>query len=354
MFNKILSVVLGAVIALSVNGTVTNAEGSFPTDKFPYQEMQIQVMPEFDYPENWPKEEPSLLVGLYGTITNKSGQDYTGKIEVPVPVKEKDFQIYLVAEFPSPEEPEVQRPYEVDKERGVVTFQPQKPIKKDAAYSFVVEYYSNPIAVKDSQKNFTYEYKAPSAVETIDVIVYAPLKSTDIVMDPKPSSTQKSEYGEQIAFYQQKGVKLGDALKYAVSYKKEGNASTLSMVDTSKAPNDENHSGQTATDQVTGAANNGSGGNGGNGDRPIIGAAGGTIIGVSIIIASMFVFFGFKNKADNRNNPTPQKKTKEKKPAGKQVKKNVSNTDEIKELRKKLLNGKIDQEAYEEQVKKLI
>ncbi|WP_254660778.1 hypothetical protein [Bacillus sp. FJAT-27225] len=353
MIKKFLSVVLAASFALSANGTAANAEGNFTTEKFPYEEMQIQVMPEFDYPENWPKEEPSLLVGQYGTITNKTGGDFTGKVEIPVPVNEKGFQIYLVAEFPSPEKPEVQRPFEVDKERGVVVFRPQKPIKKDGTYSFVVEYYSNPLSVKGSEKSFKYEYKAPSAIETLDVIVYAPLKSTDIVMDPKPASTQKSEYGEQIAFYQQKGVKQGDAIKYGIFYKKEGNASTLSMIDTAKAPNDENHSGQTATDQVVGAAANNGGGNG-NGDRPIIGAAGGTIIGASIIIAGMFVFFGLKNRAENRNHPAPKKKTKDKKPAETQKKKNDLNVDEIKELRKKLLSGKIDQEAYDEQVKKLI
>lgn len=349
MLKKMIALLLIVSSGLSANITSVNAEGNFLPEQFPYKEMQIQVMPEFDYPENWPKEEPSLLVGQYGTITNKTGSDFTGKVEIPVPANEKNFQVYLVAEFPSDDKPEVQRPYEVDKERGVISFTPQNPIKKDADYKFVVEYYSNPIEVKEL-KSFTYEYTAPANIDALDVIVYAPLKSTDITLDPKPASTQKSDYGEQIAFYQVKAAEKGSSYKYNVSYKKEGNASTLSMIDKNKAPNDANHDGTTATDQV--AANSGETG-GGNGNRPIIGAAGGVIIGVSIIIAAMFVFFGLRNKKEKKKNTPSYKKEKGMKAHQKQKMK-PSNDEEIKELRKKLLNGKIDQETYDEQVKKLI
>ncbi|RDU35148.1 hypothetical protein DRW41_19580 [Neobacillus piezotolerans] len=348
MLKKMIAFLLIASSGIYIADSGVKAEGNFSPEQFPYKEMQIQVMPEFDYPENWPKEEPSLLVGQYGTITNKTGQDFSGKVEVPVPAKEKNFQVYLVAEFPSDDKPEVQRPYEVDKEKGVISFTPQNPIKKDAVYKFVVEYYSNPIEVGD-MKSFTYEYTAPASIEALDVIVYAPLKSTDITLEPKPASTQKSDYGEQIAFYQVKAAEKGSSYKYNVSYKKEGNASTLSMINKNKAPNDENHNGTTATDQVT--AN--SGGNGGDNNRPIIGAAGGVIIGASIIIAGMFVFFGLRNKKENKKNTAQNKKEKGGKAPQKQKMK-PSNDEEIKELRKKLLNGKIDQETYNEQVKKLI
>ncbi|WP_053367100.1 hypothetical protein [Bacillus sp. FJAT-27245] len=348
MLKKLIVFLLIVSSGFYVGASGTKAEGKFTPEQFPYKEMQIQVMPEFDYPENWPKEEPSLLVGQYGTIVNKTGQDFSGKIEVPVPANEKNFQVYLVAEFPSDDKPEVQRPFEVDKEKGVISFAPENPIKKDADYKFVVEYYSNPINVME-KKSFTYEYTAPAAIETLDVIVYAPLKSTDITLEPKPASTQKSDYGEQIAFYQVKAAEKGSKHKYTVSYKKEGDASTLSMIDKNKAPNDENHNGSSATDQL--AAN--SGGTGGDNRRPIIGAAGGVIIGVSIIIAGMFVFFGLRNKQEKRKNPAVFKKDKGKKTLQKQKMK-PSNDEEIKELRKKLVNGKIDQETYDEQVKKLI
>ncbi|WP_316569645.1 hypothetical protein [Neobacillus sp. YIM B06451] len=348
MLKKIMAFLLIASSGLYSDAIAAKAEGNFLPEQFPYKEMQIQVMPEFDYPENWPKEEASLLVGQYGTLINKTGQDFSGKIEVSVPANEKNFEVYLVAEFPSDDKPEVQRPFEVDKERGVISFTPQNPIKKDSLYKFVIEYYSNPIEVKE-KKSFTYEYTAPATIETLDVIVYAPLKSTDITLEPKPASTQKSDYGEQIAFYQVKAAGKGSKHKYTVSYKKDGNDSTLSMINKNKAPNDENHNGTSATDQL--AANDG--GSGGDNSRPIIGAAGGVIIGASIIIAGMFVFFGLRNKQENRKNPSSFKKDKGRKAPLKQKMK-PSNDEEIKELRKKLLNGKIDQESYDEQVKKLI
>ncbi|HEY2421013.1 MAG TPA: hypothetical protein VGI04_06345, partial [Neobacillus sp.] len=227
-----------------------SAETAFQADKFPLKEMQVQVMPEFDYPEGWSRETPSLLVGQYGTITNKSGQDYDGKIEIPVPAKENGFQPFLVAEFPDENKPEVQRPYDVDKEKGIVSWKPAKAIKNNETYKFVIEYYAKTIDVKD-KKSFTYEYLNNTDIDQLDVIFYAPMSAKDIQLEPKAQSSEKSEYGEELYYYQYKNVKSGGSLKYSFSYAKDGTESTMEAINKQQPPNDSNHTGTTATDQVT-------------------------------------------------------------------------------------------------------
>ncbi|WHY90482.1 hypothetical protein QNK12_22815 [Neobacillus cucumis] len=328
-----------------------SAEMEFKAEKFPFKEMQIQVMPEFDYPEDWPKGTPSLLVGQYGTITNKSGQDFNGKVEIPVPAKEKNFQAYLVAEFPDVNKPEVQRPYDVDQEKGIVTWKPKNPIKNNQTYRFVIEYYTNSIKDTD-KKSFTYKLKNNSEIKQLDVIFYAPMKAKEIQMNPKPQNTEKSEYGEDLFYYQYKNVKIGDSMKYSFSYKKSGTESTMAAINKQQAPNDENHkevSGSTSTDQVL---NNSTSTESPN-PKPIIGVGGATIIGLAIIIAGALVYMGFKGRPQREAKGAIKNKQQQSKQTIKKDSKSA-NVEQKKDLRKKLLTGKIDQETYDEQMKKLI
>ncbi|WP_210365895.1 hypothetical protein [Bacillus sp. REN3] len=320
-----------------------HAEGGFDSGKFPYKEMQIQLMPEFDYPENWPKDEPSMLVGYYGTILNQTGKDFNGKIEFPLPVDRKNFSIYLIAEFPEDNKPEIQRPFEIDKEKGVVFWEPGKPIKNGGTYDFVIEYYENSFEVDGAKKSFKFDFTPPAEIEKLDVIVYKPLDSEGFTIDPNPSTTTKSEYGQELGHYQYTDVKTGKALSYSAVYTKEGNESSLSIISKMNPPNDENHDG-TASDQTTNGTDEG---------RPLIDAAGASIIGISIIIAGAFVFWGIRGKRHQGAIKPAKKSTR--KPSKKTIPSKIADiADEKKKLRSMLLNGKIDQKTYEEKMKKLI
>ncbi|WML45268.1 hypothetical protein [Neobacillus sp. PS3-40] len=346
MLKKLLALLVITTFLSNLVIGLASAETSFQTEKFPYKEMDVRVMPEFDYPKDWPKELPSLLVAEYGTITNKSGQDYDGKIEIPVPTKEKNFQINLTAEFPDVNKAEVERPYDVDKEKGIVSWKPVKPIKKDETYNFVVEYYVNSIEVKD-QKSFKYELTNGADIDQLNVTFFAPMDAKNIVIEPKAQSNSKSEYGEELYYYQYKDLKKGNNLKYSFTYQKVNNDSTMSVINKQQPPKDANHDGTTST----GTNDNK------NVKRPIIGVGGASIIGLAIIIAGVFVFLGLKGNQKPQktitNNANKSNKNQSKKPTVKKESK-FANTEEKKELRKKLLNGKIDQETYEEEMKKLI
>ncbi|SMQ82796.1 hypothetical protein SAMN05444673_5033 [Bacillus sp. OV166] len=347
--NKLLALFVIASFLTNFIIPKASAETAFQAEKFPFKEMQIQVMPEFDYPEGWSRDIPSLLVGQYGTITNKSGQDYDGKIEIPVPAMEKGFEAFLVAEFPEKNKPEVQRPYDVDKENGIITWKPAKAIKNNETYEFVIEYYTKSINLKDN-KIFTYELKNKADIELLDVIFYAPMDAKEIKIEPKAANNSKNEYGEELYYYQYKNVKADAGLKYSFSYKKDGTESTMEAINKKQPPNDENHSGVTATDQVVK-----NGGTTNSSKRPIIGLGGASIIGIAIIIAGLFVFIGLKGNKQSASKIASHNKKQPKKTSPTVKKDNkTANSEEKKELRKKLLTGKIDQEMYEEEMKKLI
>lgn len=342
---KLLALFVIASFLSSLYFQRVSAEVPFQAEKFPYQDMQIQVMPEFDYPTNWPKDTPSLLVGEYGTIMNKTGQDYDGNIEVPVPVNDKDFQANLVAEFPDPSKPEVQRPYTIDKQKGVVTFKPQKTIKNNETYKYVIEYYVNSISVKD-KKSFTYQFTNPADINQLNVIFYSPMNAKDVQLEPKAQNKTKSDYGEDLYYYQYQNVKKGQNLSYTFSYKKDGTDSTMAAINKLQPPNDSTHAGVKSGNTASNSSSN-------NSNSPIIGMGGAIIIGIAIIIAGVFVFLGLKGrKANSSKGGKGNKKQPKKGTAKKESKK--ANEEEKKELRKKLLTGKIDQETYEEEMKKLM
>ncbi|WP_160721613.1 hypothetical protein [Bacillus sp. USDA818B3_A] len=336
----------------SFTGSRTSAEAVFQAEKFPFKEMQVQVMPEFDYPEDWgSRDVPSLLVGQYGTIINKSGQDYKGKIEIPIPALDKGFEASLVAEFPEENKPEVERPYDVDKEKGIITWKPAKAIKNNETYQFVIEFYTKTINVKE-QKSFTYQLLNNAQIDQLDVIFYSPMEAENIKLEPKTANNIQSEYGEELYYYQYKNVKAKENLKYTFSYTKDGTESTLEAINKQQAPNDETHSGVTATDQVSKE------GSSSKTEQPLIGVGGASIIGIALIIAGIFVYFGLKGRTPvNRRKEAIGKNKKSqstKQPAEKKDRNKSLNDEEKKELRKKLLTGKIDQEMYEEEMKKLI
>ncbi|MDP4085617.1 MAG: hypothetical protein Q8934_13515 [Bacillota bacterium] len=348
MLKKLFAFLVITTFLSSLVIKTASAETTFQPDKFPYQKMQVQVMPEFDYPTNWPKNTPSLLVGIYGTFTNKSGQDYNGQIEIPVPVNAKNFQANLVAEFPDINKPEVQRPFTVDKEKGTITWTPGTPIKKNATYNYVIEYYVNTISVSN-QKSFTYDLTNNADIAQLNVIYYAPMNAKNIQMEPKAQGTDKSDYGENLYYYQYQNVKKGTTLKYSFKYTKTNNDSTMSVMQKQQPPNDTTHSGVKNNNTSTTTTSS----------RPIISTGGAIVIAIAIIIFGVFVFLGLKGGIRRPTKPTSTKNTQNKnhdktqKPAKKKENK-LANAEEKKELRKKLLDGKIDQETYEEEMKKLI
>lgn len=335
------------LVYMFAQNLVLAAEPASNPQQLSYKALQVQIMPEFDYPDDWPKDKPSLLIGNYGTLVNKAGKDYSGDIQLLVPAKEANFELYMVAEFPKADQPEVQRPYKLDKEKGIVSWKPANPIKAGQEYRFVVEYYYNPIKVSD-KKSFTYTFSTQENAEITDLIFYAPIGSKDFSISPKAMNQTKSDFGEALYHYQYKQLKPGEQKTFQVAYTKADNKSSLSVIQTNM-PKDSNHSGVS--------------GNAGNGQTPspasaaapksIIDATAALIIGISLIIMGALIYLGLRGRpgaaevtANGAGSATAGARAKKghKKDSIEERKKN---------LRKMLINGEIDEKTYQTRISNL-
>jgi hypothetical protein len=334
------------LVSMFAQNLVQAAEPASNAQQLPYKALQVQIMPEFDYPDDWPKDKPSLLIGNYGTLVNKGDKDYSGDIELTVPAKEANFELYMVAEFPKTDQPEVQRPYKLDKEKGIVTWKPANPIKAGQEYRFVVEYYYNPIKVSD-KKSFSYQFSAPGNADLTDLIVYAPIGAKDFTISPKAMNQSKSDFGEDLYHYQYKQLKAGEQKTFQVAYTKPDNKSSLSVIQ-SNMPKDSNHAGVSGN-----AASNAQAAASAAVSKPIIDATAASIIGISLIIMGALIYFGLRGRpvtaevsVNGAANTVTGARTKKghKKDSVEERKKN---------LRKMLINGEIDEKTYNARIANL-
>lgn len=335
------------LVYMFAQNLVLAAEPASNPQQLPYKALQVQIMPEFDYPDDWPKDKPSLLIGNYGTLVNKAGKDYSGDIQLTVPAKDANFELYMVAEFPKVDQAEVQRPYKLDKEKGIVSWKPATPIKAGQEYRFVVEYYYNPIKVSD-KKSFSYQFTAPGNADLTDLIVYAPIGSKNFTISPKAMNQSKSDFGEDLYHYQYKQLKAGEQKAFQVSYVKADNKSSLSFIQ-ANMPKDSNHSGVSGN----AAANAQAASSAATASKPIIDATAASIIGISLIIMGALIYLGLRGRpvaaevaVGGAGNAATGVKTKKghKKDSVEERKKN---------LRKMLINGEIDEKTYQTRISNL-
>mgnify|MGYP005828433015 CR=1 FL=1 len=156
------------------------------------------------------------------TISNNSGQDFSGELEFPGPLSDKDFQVYLVAEFPADNQSEVQRPYELNKATDTLVWKPAEVFKQGSSYQFVIEYYSNPIAVSGTERKFDFQFTPEANIEKLDIIFYNQMNTTEFALNPKAQNVTGTDYGQELHLLQYTDVIKGKIVSYSTSYKKRG------------------------------------------------------------------------------------------------------------------------------------
>lgn len=279
------------VMNTSYVAVITAEKFIFNSEEFPYIELQVQVMPEFDLPVDWPLDEPGILVGYYGTIVNNSGADFEGEIEIFLPVNEKAFEVDYVADYPFKNDPEVQRGFTINKERGSISFTPSYSIPKGELYHFVIEYFSNPIVQENGTKKFTYTFNAMANIDETKIIFYAPLNAKDFTVDHETSFRQETSYGMELFLYEYKNLGINEQLSFDVSYIKPDHVTTLELMVINGVPDDDVH-GKTPSNtevqnpHVSQEQNEME-------KTPSMNYTGVTIISISALISGLFIIAGF-------------------------------------------------------------
>lgn len=340
MKNKLIEVVFLTILGLGIISIhypiYIQAGGTeqFSTDEFPYRELFVHVMPEFAIPSDTTVDSPFVLIGYHGTLVNKSGEQYSGEIEIPVPVNFSNFKLGFFAEYTDQEEEKIELDYEIDKEKGIVTWQPSKPIEKDGSYQFVIEFYYTPIEVGEN-KTFSYSFEPYTDTDKANIVIYKPFGAENFLIVPATEHATTNAFGVEMFGYQYNSLKKGDKKDFQVTYLKEDNETTMDKINNMQAPNDEIHSGFQNDGNVQERV-----------AQPLISNNGAIIIGISIVVAGILLMLGlrfFQNDSDNNEI---------------QIKKeNDRITPEIDEEKKKLrkiyADGAIDKKEYMEKLNRL-
>lgn len=162
--------------------------------------MRVSVWPEYD--------EPRVLGILQGELSDKT--------TFPAPVKfliPKDAEVNQACALTDSGEHQCQV-YETAIEGDFKAVTYKLPLK-----TFFMDFYYNPLA-EGSSKSFDYVFKAPYAVDNLEIEVQQPLKATDFKVSPEAMSQGSDDKGFKYARYTYPTVPGGQDYKYSVSYTK--------------------------------------------------------------------------------------------------------------------------------------
>ncbi|WP_147532681.1 hypothetical protein [Bacillus marasmi] len=293
------------------------------------EELSIQVMPEYSFhPEDKKMDQSPLLVGLHGTLINNSDKPQKGQIEIPLPLKAKDFKIGYVADYNRDQTNMYEIEYEIDKNKGTIAWTTTEEVQPGELYKFVIEYYTNDIKVNKDNHTLSYKFESFADIGMVRVLFLEPLKTESFSLTPAAESHQENGYGMNMFMYQYQGMKPGDVKEYTLKYDRTETKTTMDIM---------NEMGnQTAAKGV--AKDN---------ETLPIGIIIGVISGVCIVIAAAIIIIlkkrGNQTKKDAKNKK--QKQTVDVGQADLDKKK--------KRLRSMLLEGSITEEEYQELLQKL-
>jgi len=329
---KLLALSLLFLMALPLGTSTVGAETSFDADKMPISDAFIQILPEFDAPRDWtrPMADPPVIIFYRGTITNKTGNEYDGPIEIPIPLDAKNFTLIGVGEYEKStdsNDSSERIDFTVDEEQKLVSLMPKKAIGKDEEYYFTVSYVMTPMEVTD-KKAFNFGFETKADVENLTLNLILPASAKNAEMSEKFSKQEVLDSsGEQLYEFTFEKITADKPLDLNISYVKSDNNLPIS-------PDED--------------SNDGGGSQSNSGASPVAAAL---IIAAAIIIFGVLVFFGLQGRQQPVTHGRHHARKAEQKKSTKS--KSDSQDDQRRRLRKKFLAGEIDEEEYNRAINKL-
>lgn len=313
---------------------IAKANNEFPVEQFPYTELSIQVMPEFTTPEGWPKNQPAILIGYHGRIINKTGNSYFGAIKIPIPTNENNFTLGYLAQYSIQGEELIELEAEINKEKGIISWKPSKPIENEQTYEFVIEYYYIPNEDTDLTY-FSYSYTPKTIIENANILIYQPVGANEFKISPITDYRTKNDYGIPIYIYQYKNLAQGQKKVFDISYIKKGGETTLDYI----------HELQLGVNPYTDSQNQ----EVIKSEKPLMSNSSVYAISIAIVISSFLFFLESKKGMSERNN----EKIKMGKDGKSELNYQLNNEEEIKQLRKLYAEGIINHQTYIEKLSQL-
>lgn len=306
------------LLLFNFNGIVSAEEKANPLKM---EELTIQVLPEYSYhPKAKNTDHPPLLVGYHGALMNNTEEPLKGKIEIPLPTKDKNFKLGFVADYSTDLTEMFEIEYELDEKLGIISWETSAEIQPQEIYKFVIEYYTDSIEVSKDKKSLEYTFTSFADIGLMNLIFVEPLKTESFNLEPAAETHQKNGYNLNMFLYQGRGMKIGEEKTIKLEYERKDDRTTTNIMEEMATTAEK----QTATKK--------------NEDKVspwlIV-----SVVGGITVIASIFLILVLKRK-------------------GKKVKtqeKPDEDTFEVKKgkIRQMLIEGKITEEEYKELLTRL-
>ncbi|UCZ52503.1 hypothetical protein LGQ02_16925 [Bacillus shivajii] len=305
-------------------------------DQLPYEEVGIQVMPEYVTPESWESEERAMLIGYHGLIRNDTGSTYIGDLSVVVPANETNFFVALIGEYS--DEGDVQDvDFDLDEENGLVTWQPNQPIDENGTYRFVIEYYYSPFVEGDNHHvSFDFSTNFQRPVEQGGVMFMVPYAAENFTINEEADQISDM-FGVPVHAFEFNQLSTEQQIEFETSYEREkGMLSTLEALETQSPPDDDVHAGLVNNAQQPPTGNS-----------ELISTENAVMISLSVVIAGLFVFLGLRGYKRTALISGDEGLRKDKKTKRENIEL------EKKRLKKQFINGDIDEKTYRSKLSNL-
>lgn len=290
-------------------------------------ELTIQVLPEFAYhPEDEKKEELPVLTGYHGTLENVTDKPQKEKINIALPVGSKNLKVGYIAEYNEKLTDRYDLDYELDEEKGIISWEMGRELAPGERYKFVIEFYTNDLIVNENEREMSYTFEMFTDIGLVNLIFLEPLKAEDFKLTPGPDTHQQNPYGMNMFHFQMNNLEKGEQKTVEIAYKRDETRMTSELFDEMYENVNEVKTNETMPRGVVIAG----------------------IGGISVVAIALLVLFLRKKK------PAAKEINKNKK-GSKQPQQAEQKNREMKmaRLRAMLVDGKITEEEYKELLKKL-
>lgn len=230
---KIKLVLFLLIIGLfAVYPGMVNGEKVQKSPPLQMDELTVQVLPEYSYhPKDKKKNQSPLLVGYHGTLRNNTDVPQKGQIEIPLPMKEKDFKIGFVGDYSNDLTEMYEIEYEIDKNSGVISWETSEEIQPQGTYKFVIEYYTNSIEETKGKKSVSYHFQSFADIGILNIVFVEPLQTESFKLEPAAQSHQENSFGMNLFSYMTQGIKTGEEKTIALNYERGTDQTTEELME---------------------------------------------------------------------------------------------------------------------------
>jgi hypothetical protein len=208
--------------------SISSAEDTAPPLKM--EELAIKILPEFAFhPDDKKKAHPPLLIGYQGTLVNQLDQAVEGKIEIPLPVNDPNFRIGYAADYSSDLKTAHELNYELDKQKGTISWKTTEKIEPQQRYKFIIECYTDSLNSHKTKRSLSYKFTSFADMDLLTIDVTKPYKAGKMELSPAPAQNSHNEDGESAVYFFQ-NVKKGEEKSFTLSYERSEVKPTMELL----------------------------------------------------------------------------------------------------------------------------